>query len=638
MFEVAADPAPRLVGRQAEIAEIHRWVRAGGPILLVTGAPGAGKSALVAEALSAPRVDLGDADLVGAWDAIEATPAGIVWLDDADPVLVALGLAPEGRRFVVTCRYPIDHPLATRIHLDPLSVPDGAALLDRWLATRFSGAAPSQAERDRWVAAADGNPVRLRQILWTNEGGAPPPGLARHQTEREMMTWGLRGLPDEALRVLRRMVAAPPPVDDDAASALLGRDDQRPVLASLRSRWLLVQVDGCWSVPEPVREAVEPDPSGLEPLRKRVVERFRALERGEVVGAALAAWHRCAWGLLTWAVGVTTDLDELGDLVQAVDYQALWGGMSFDSRPILRAALLRLSEEEDHWWVLRRLAQAEVRFGMQPDDPEIQRLFERSVALADRYPPPSFLLARRAWATTLAESGQLRRAIGLLRETAELARVHRENAYEASARTVEATCHLRAGSPDEALWCARAAMAVNPNPDVPWTNQLAWGEVLAEVGRDQDARAVWRTAIRHLRAAGRGGYAVLLEVEDLWTRMAGGEEPEGIRSALVGHHAVLIETRSAQAAGVAALYTAAVELVCGRPEMALGWVRRATVFRDRAMEVRAVGAVAYRCLGLPVRWDELPGVVAEVDPRLEGLAQGIGAGPGRLGRVLGRVR
>jgi hypothetical protein len=609
-----------LVGREAEIATVRGWLGGRGRTLLVTGAPGVGKSAVVAAALDkasgAWRIDLAAATLAAALEALDTSPTGaVLWLDDADPVLAGPGARLGDRhRRVVTCRYAVDLPGATRLHIEPLDERSTRALLDRLLARRFPAADPAPAERARRVAASQGNPARLLRIAWSAEGAGAPPGCDRHRTEAETLAWGLAGLPADLTSALRRMCAVPCPLDDDSAGVLVGRDEVRPVLAALRDRGLLDEDDGCWSVPAALRDAVDADPAGIEPLRRKVVaDAPAAATRPHQLRTA----PQVRWGLMSWADTVTDDPDELYLLIQGLDHHAVWHpGRRFDSRPLLARAVERLPAD-DQWWLARRQAMAEIRHGVAPEGPRVQQLLQTAVALADAHDASAALLARRSWVGALLAGGAFARAVAVAREMGALARAARDRSYESSACILQAVAWLRMGRLDDAREAARLAGALDPEPHLSWQHARSFGMVLADTGRAAEATALLRSAADELRRVGRTAYAPVLDAEATWTAWAVGEvELDAARAALQDAWEALDGD-----ATVPALALAVIELTAGRVEVAARWLQRGPTERESAADVRAVGAAIHASLRVPVRWDELPAAPAEADERLAQLAE-----------------
>lgn len=641
----------RLVGREAELAMIAGWFGGSGRVLLVTGPPGVGKSALVAAALPGlPRVDLGAATLGGALDALDACAGPAVFVDDADPVLAELGshLGRAGRRVVVTCRYAVDIDGAERLHLAPLPPAAARELLDRRMASRFPTACPSAAERHRRVVAAAGNPARLRRILWRTEGAGAPPGLDRHRTEGETLAWGASGLSAQASTALARLAAVPCPVDDESAGVLVGVADPRPVLAGLRDRGLVTEDDGCWSVPDALRAELGPvsavDANAVDGLRRWIVRQAPA---GAVDSDLhrLGARYRAAWGLFTWAADHTHDPGELATLIQGLDHHALWNGAGYDARPYLARAAAVLPDD-DQWWILRRQARAEIRHGTPPEDDGVHARMASAVALADRIEPPAPMLARRSQVELLVASGRFGAAIAAARQAADLSRAAGDSGYESDARALEAVALMRCGRHGEARDAVRAARALDPEPDRPWRNAESVGRVLASTGQPDEGIRLLRAAGAALRDAGRARFALVLDADAWWTAWAIGQASD--EDALGALEAVYAEDPMHTRRMLPSL--AVIALATGRLERASAWLRRAAPNRETAAEVRAVGAAVHAGLGLGVRWDELPVGSPEADPAFALLCDGFAGAasvhvvdaaladhPGPLVQVLRRV-
>jgi DNA-binding CsgD family transcriptional regulator len=207
------------VGRDDELRRIVEWASRGESVIVV-GAAGVGKSRLVAEAL-ASRSGAAGAAVAGAAVAVRATaaaqgtpfgafahllpaeppragnplgwavravvsragPRTVLPVDDAhllDPASAALLhqlVFARGVTAIVTARTGVTHPdaltslwkdgLAHRVDLSPLPAAALAALLAAALAAPIEAAT-----RERLCAAADGNPLLLRELVtaWVDAG------------------------------------------------------------------------------------------------------------------------------------------------------------------------------------------------------------------------------------------------------------------------------------------------------------------------------------------------------------------------------------------------------------------------------------------------------------------------------------
>jgi tetratricopeptide (TPR) repeat protein len=609
VLDVAPD-APLFVGRSAERAELGAWLQGDGPLMIVTGPPGVGKSALVAEVLAdrAPRVDLSDADLSSALALLEHHRE-LVWLDDADGVLPELAgvLAAHGRRAVVTCRYAVDHPAASLLPLQPLPEPDARVLLRTWLRQRFAAAEHTGGELDRILEEGRGNPVRLRLALWTRQGGAPPT-LARHASEEALLRYGVARLPPALARAWRRLLAVPLPLDEEAAERLLGG---RELLMGLRDRWL-----------------VEEEP-GWRPLLRDPPDRADEAQAVQALGPWLVQWaslpHARTEGvlarqaLLSWLAPRLADPAEAALLAIVVDRACGRAGGGHDSRALLDAALARPLPPEVRVELLERRVSARQR--VRALTPEGLSDLDEAEALA------------RTLGTSQLLSTQSRRMLLALAQ-ARLGEALRhgegvvQTAVAAEDAVQEALGHIGLsqvlglmGRHPRALHHARAAVALAPDDPATWQLHLQHGRALLEMGRDREARAVLEAL------------APPEEVPRIWVRAAlawvdlvsGALPAAQPREALYACYLELLERGDRRAPSVG-LTLAAAEILAGSPERALPLLSslRPRIEADEPFmrsHLAAGLAAAWLALGLQPR--ALPEPVEGVDPLVLALTDGL---------------
>ncbi len=620
----AAPPGPALVGRAAELAELARWATSGGPVLIVTGQAGVGKSALVAAGLGEQtiRIDLARSGVTAALDAA-ATP-GDLWLDNVDPVFESLRsiLTNRRQRVVITCRYPVDLADAAYLHLKTLGARDTGELVDEWLGTRFGGSPISAADRHRLVTDSGGNPLRLRRLLWRHQG-AVPVGSKRHETEGAAYHWGLLGLPPHLLTALRRLAAVDVAVDDESTNVLIG-DLAGSQLAQLGQRGLVEYDDGRWSLAVPLRGTIAPDPTTLDALRSELVAQSLAIGHVEDRASVtrLIRDFPSRWSLLEWAVRTSENPSDVATIAIGMDIFGGYKSLQYDSRDPLDRALEIVRVIPLHCRLVLRRVFADSRRGLHSAAAAHQ--LADATRLAQRHSPGLWLELRDFCADYLNRLGRLVQSERLARANATLAHEMGNARLESSAWMLVSNCQLSQGKSLEAVASARVALAVDPFSPHRFSHQDEYATALAESGRDDEALQVWKTCIEHTRAEGPAAAWSQpgIREEIVWLSAINGANLDASHAELAAIRAHLIEVGTAHIAGVLALYIAILELLRDRPHEALLLLRTAQVRPGRQQHVRAAMIAAHVQLRVPVRIAELPPSLPDGDPRVEQISNG----------------
>ncbi|HWO60201.1 MAG TPA: NB-ARC domain-containing protein [Umezawaea sp.] len=436
-------PASRLfVDRATERAELA--AQAAGGLLVVTGMPGTGKTALVTQwaqehaeefpdghlhadmatadvdevlggwvralGVAPDAVPVRTSDLIGLWRSLSYRRRLLVAVDNVVEPRQVLTLLPGASRslLVVTSRHRLVELALAGARFLPVSALTSEAILD--LLTIYAGPIRVEAERDqlRTLALACRQHPLTAHLLGAQLAARPEHGITalattfRHNTARHpwesALTIAHATLSDDAALLHRRLPLLPAPrFCVNAAAALMDTSADRATaaLAELFHANLVdpIQHDR-WQVPEPLRQSDTLHDHDEE--RVRTAARLRVLEH--YLRHTAAVEHRLAPGTRRLAALYATPLPEFGDRAAAVAW------LDVERTTVLAAQELaeRLGRD-DLVWKFGEALWAGLRQGGHLEQMVIAQL--RAAMAADRldhlYAAAAW--ARAAWAQSLLE-------------------------------------------------------------------------------------------------------------------------------------------------------------------------------------------------------------------------------------------